>query len=86
MSEAPENNVDQKEWYREAEEALERAGAALKGAWEASRDARMSALETAKKAAQQLGDALERGVAGAKDQWAGSQTDSDDGSSQTEEE
>jgi len=74
MTDTPETNSDQKDWYHEAEEALDRAGSALKGAWEASRDARMSALESAKKAAQQLGDAIERGVAGAKGQWGGSES------------
>lgn len=87
MTEAPETGSEQKEWYRDAEEALERAGAALKGAWQASRDSRVSALESAKKAAQQLGDAIERGVAGAKDQWGGSETETrEEETAETEEE
>ena len=75
MEEIPETDSDQKEWYREAEDALQRAGDALKNAWDASRDARMSALESAKKAAQQLGEAIERGVAGAKGRWSDSEED-----------
>lgn len=58
-----------KDWFDEAEDALEKAGVALRAAWDASRDARMSALESAKKAAKELGDAIDRGVAGAKERW-----------------
>ena len=89
MTDPSDANAEQKEWYREAEEALERVGSALKGAWEASRDSRVSALESAKKAAQQLGDAIERGVAGAKDHWGGSESEEETeagGEAETEEE
>lgn len=58
-----------KDWFDEAEDALEKAGIALRAAWDASRDSRMSALESAKKAARQLGDAIDRGVAGARERW-----------------
>lgn len=49
MTDGPEHESDQREWYQEAEEALERVGVALRGAWEASRGARMSALESARR-------------------------------------
>lgn len=61
------------EWIKEAEEALERAGDSLNAAWQATRDTRMSALESAKQAAKQLGEAIDRGVDTAKERWRASQ-------------
>lgn len=55
-----------KEWMDDAEKAWEGAGEALRAAWNASRDSRLSALESAKQAARQLGEAIERGVDAAK--------------------
>lgn len=70
---APEPNEQpaqqRSDWASEAEAALEGVGNALREAWEASRDARLNALESAKKAAQQLGEAIDHGVAAAKDKW-----------------
>ncbi len=57
------------DWASEAEAALEGVGNALRDAWEASRDARLNALESAKQAAQQLGEAIDHGVAAAKEKW-----------------
>lgn len=78
MTEQHENESGQKEWYQDAEDALERVGDALRGAWDASRDARVSALQSAKSAAQQLGDAIERGVAGARERWSDADTGQDE--------
>lgn len=61
-----------KEWFDEAEAALERTGESLRAAWDASRGSRMSALEAAKEAASQLGAAIDRGVSGAKQRWEAS--------------
>lgn len=58
-----------KRWSEEAEEALERTGDALRAAWEGSREARMSALEAAREAASRLAEAIDRGVAGARETW-----------------
>jgi hypothetical protein len=58
-----------KKWSEEAEEALERTGDALRAAWEGSREARVSALEAAKEAASRLAEAIDRGVAVARDTW-----------------
>jgi hypothetical protein len=85
-SEQAEDGADQKEWYREAEDALAKAGEALRSAWDASREARVSALQSAKTAAQQLGDAIERGVAGAKKRWTEEESASDEAGSTGEEE
>ena len=60
---------DQTKWVEEAEEALNRAGDAIKSAWEQTRDARMKALETAKDAAKRLGEAIDQGIAVAKQTW-----------------
>ncbi len=68
-----QSQADRKEWYNEAEEALDRVGVALRAAWEASRESRMSALESAKSAAHQLGEAIDKGVAGAKERWTSSE-------------
>ena len=60
---------ERSDWASEAEAALEGVGDALREAWEASRDARLNALESAKKAALQLGEAIDHGVAAAKEKW-----------------
>ena len=68
--EPKEASTQQKsDWASEAEAALEGVGNALREAWEASRDARLNALESAKKAALQLGEAIDHGVAAAKEKW-----------------
>ena len=56
-------------WLDEAEKALERASESLRAAWEETRDVRMSALESAQQAAEQLGNAIDRGVEAARSQW-----------------
>lgn len=58
-----------RKWMDEAEEALDRTGEALRAAWQGSREARMSALEAAKQAANRLGEAIDRGVSVAKETW-----------------
>jgi len=57
-------------WVDEAQEALDRTVAAVRSAWDATRESRMSALESAKQAAQELGRVLDKGVAAARDRWA----------------
>ncbi len=64
-----ESAQQRSDWANEAEAALEGVGNALREAWAASRDARLGALESAKKAAQQLGEAIDHGVAAAKERW-----------------
>ncbi|MGH3651070.1 MAG: hypothetical protein ACRDU9_10225 [Acidimicrobiia bacterium] len=59
-----------KDWKVEAEEALERAGESLRAAWEASRETRLGGLERARQAARQFGEAIDRGVAAARERWA----------------
>lgn len=72
--EPKEESSEQKgDWASEAEAALEGVGNALREAWDASRDARVNALESAKKAAQQLGEAIDHGVAAAKEKWEAQQ-------------
>jgi hypothetical protein len=60
----------QQRWFAEVQEALDRTGDALRTAWEATRDGRMSALESAKQAAQELGEVIDQGIAAAKERWA----------------
>jgi hypothetical protein len=64
-----EDDRNQKRWIEEADEALTRAGEALRAAWDQSRDARMAALETAKDAAHRLGEAIDQGIEAAKHNW-----------------
>jgi hypothetical protein len=49
-------------WFDEAEKALDKVAESLRAAWEETREPRMSALEAAKKAAEQLGEAIDAGV------------------------
>lgn len=65
-SDTSEGTERRKEWIDDAERALEGAGEAIRAAWNASRDSRLSALESAKQAAKQLGEAIERGVDAAR--------------------
>ena len=53
-------------WVEDAEEALSGVGDALRTAWEASRDARMTALEAARRAVEALGDAIDQGLTAAR--------------------
>ena len=55
-----------REWLRDAEGALERTTEALNAAWDATRDTRLSSLESAKRVAIELGEVIDRGVAVAK--------------------
>lgn len=64
---------EKKDWKAEAEEALQKTGDSLTAAWDATREGRMSALEKAKDAARQLGEAIDKGVVAAKDRWAGAE-------------
>jgi hypothetical protein len=57
-------------WVEEVQEALDRAGETFRAAWEATRESRMSALESAKQAAQELGEVLDKGIAAAKERWS----------------
>jgi hypothetical protein len=60
----------QQRWFAEVQEALDRTGDALRTAWDATRESRMSALESAKQAATELGEVIDQGIAAAKERWA----------------
>ena len=64
-----ERDPGAKKWIDEAEEALNRTAEALKAAWEGTREARMSTLESAKAAASRLGEAIDQGIIVAKETW-----------------
>jgi hypothetical protein len=57
-------------WFADVQGALDRTGDALRTAWEATKDSRMSALESAKQAAQELGEVIDQGINAAKERWA----------------
>ena len=61
---------EKRDWKAEAEEALQKTGDALSSAWDATREGRMKALEKAKDAVKQLGDAIDEGVTVAKKRFA----------------
>jgi hypothetical protein len=65
-------------WFAEVQGALDRTGDALRTAWEATKDSRMSALESAKQAAQELGEVIDQGISAAKERWAESGPATDD--------
>jgi len=60
---------DARKWIDEAEEALSRARDAVRAAWEGTRDARIATLEAAKKAADQLSNAIDQGIEVARGAW-----------------
>ena len=65
-----ESGETRQRWIEEMQEALDRTGDALRGAWDATRESRMSALESAKQAATDLGEAIDKGIAAAKERWS----------------
>ena len=71
--ESTESSESRQRWVEEVQEALDRTGDALRTAWEATRESRMSALESAKQAAQELGAVIDKGIGAAKERWAESQ-------------
>ena len=64
------NESKQQRWFADVQDALDRTGDALRTAWDATRDSRMAALESAKQAAQELGEVIDQGIAAAKERWA----------------
>ena len=64
------NESKQQRWFADVQEALDRTGDALRTAWDATRDSRMAALESAKQAAQELGEVIDQGITAAKERWA----------------
>ena len=60
-------------WVGEVQDALDRTGDAIRTAWDATRESRMSALESAKQAASDLSEVLDKGIAAAKERWASSE-------------
>jgi hypothetical protein len=63
-------------WVDEVQGALDRTGDAIRSAWDATRESRMSALESAKQAASELADVLDKGIAAAKERWAATDQES----------
>ncbi|HEX9864916.1 MAG TPA: hypothetical protein VGC03_08135 [Acidimicrobiia bacterium] len=70
----PEEGPDRSRWVDEVQEALDRTGEAIRTAWEATRESRMSALEAAKQAASELSDVIDQGIAAARERWAASES------------
>jgi hypothetical protein len=74
MTESQEQSTEsgdaRQKWAAEVQEALDRTGDAIRAAWEATRESRMGALESAKQAAQELGDVIDKGIAAARERWA----------------
>lgn len=65
-----ESGDSRQRWVSEVQEALDRTGDAVRTAWEATRESRVSAMESAKQAAKELGDVIEKGMTAAKERWA----------------
>lgn len=64
-----ESGEARQRWLEEVQEALDKTGDAIRTAWDATRESRMSALDSAKQAAQELGEVLDKGIAAAKERW-----------------
>lgn len=60
---------DKPRWLRDVQEAMERANSAFQAAWEATREERASALESAKNAARELGEVFDEGISAARENW-----------------
>ena len=67
---ATESSDARQRWVEEVQEALDRTGDAIRTAWDATRESRMSALESAKQAAQELGEVIDKGISAAKERWS----------------
>ena len=84
MSESGQDHKDEtpspgpREWLQDAEEALDRTTKAVRSAWDATRENRVSSLESAKRAAKELGGAIDRGITVAKERWETSRQDIDE--------
>ena len=88
MTDQGDNSTDaseskQQRWFAEVQDALDRTGAALRTAWDATRDSRMSALESAKQAATELGEVIDQGITAAKERWAAGDQDTEDETAET---
>jgi hypothetical protein len=59
-----------RDWAEETRSALDKATEAIRSAWDATRDTRVSALESARKAVGDLAEVIDQGVAVAKERWA----------------
>lgn len=83
MSNDPESQRDgsRSKWMDDAQAAMADVRDALQAAWEETRDTRGSALEAARVAARQLGDAIDQGIGVARQQWDGARDDTDDATS-----
>jgi hypothetical protein len=69
-----EESSDRSRWIDEVQDALDRTGEAIRTAWDATRESRMSALEAAKQAASELSDVIDQGIAAARERWAASES------------
>jgi len=69
-----EESSDRSRWVDEVQEAFDRTGEAIRTAWAATRESRTSALEAAKQAASELSDAIDQGIAAARERWAASES------------
>lgn len=68
-TESGEASKERQRWIKDLQTALDRTGDAARTAWEATRDNRISALESAKQAAKELGEVLEKGMEAARERW-----------------
>lgn len=69
-----EESSDRSRWVDEVQEAFDRTGEAIRTAWDATRESRMSALEAAKQAASELSDVIDQGIAAARERWTASES------------
>lgn len=73
MTNNDKSSESRQRWFAEVQGALDRTSDALRTAWDATKDSRMSALESAKQAAQELGEVIDQGISAAKERWAASE-------------
>lgn len=66
-------------WIGQSQDAFDRAADALRAAWDATREARVTALESAKRAVDDLAAAVEHGAEVAQERWASEQPAAEEG-------
>lgn len=64
-----ERDPSARNWFDEAEAALNRIGNALSAGWEESHEARMATLQSASEATSRLRVAIDQGIAAARTKW-----------------
>lgn len=67
-------DMTERNWMDEAQAALDRVTDATRAAWDSTASERRRALDSAKRAVDDLAGVIDRAVDAAKEQWSGTRT------------